>query len=289
MSLIPTGAPYISAIERLSTEDGPGLRTVVFFKGCPLRCIWCHNPETLHPALSILFHPDRCIGCGSCASVCANDAIHHDKNTRINRNQCHQCGACSTICVTNAIEVSGVQYPTDVLVNLLLEDKPYFENSGGGVTFSGGEPLLHMHYLKPVCIALHKQGIPIAIQTAGAFRFSEFETILLPHVDLIYFDIKLMDTIQHRTLTGLDNRLILENFEKLCKCAPHKTIPRTPLIPGLTDTPENLNAIQTFIHKLSHQHGLQHGISQWHRLTFNPGYAAKWEAVGLKPEIIERD
>lgn len=270
--------PYISAIERLSTEDGPGLRDVVFFMGCTHQCFWCHNPETISPEVSILFFEYRCIRCGRCSTVCSHHAIDADSDSRIDRTLCKKCGECAKICTSNAIEKVGQQYTVDELVDILLKDKLYFENSHGGITFSGGEPTLHMEYLGQVCQRLNSENISVAIETAGSFQFESFKTQVLPYVEIVYFDIKLLDPVLHKKRTGISNELILRNFTQLIRCENIIVIPRTPLIPGITDTPENLAAIFNFLRDLR--------VSTWEKLAFNKDYAAKWHRLGKTPKKI---
>ena len=261
-------------------DDGPGLRDVVFFKGCRLSCMWCHNPETVEAEATILFFKDRCIGCEDCLAVCPNGAIIPQAGNRIDRSRCRKCGQCAEICPARAIEMAGIAYAPETLVETLARDALYFENSGGGVTFSGGEPTLHMAYLEEVSVLLNKKGISIALQTSGDFDWGEFEKHLLPHVDLIYFDIKIMDPIRHRRYAGVGNRRILSNFALLSKARPTALIPRTPLIPGITDSDENLQQIAAFLAGF--------GTTDWVKLPFNPAFSAKWEWVGRTPRELRR-
>jgi pyruvate formate lyase activating enzyme len=264
-------SPLVSRIRRLSIDDGPGLRDVVFLKGCRLRCPWCHNPEAVESGPSILFFEQTCIGCGECEAACPNGAIRGTGADRIDRTRCKRCGACADICPARALEKVGEAHTPDALGELLLEDKPYFDNSGGGVTFSGGEPARHSAFLKTVILMLKRNQIHVALQTSGDFDLDDFEQTLLPLVDIIYFDLKLIDPERHRAVIGVSNDRILTNFEKLAaRGAP--LVPRTPLVPGITDTEENLTRIAAFLGKT--------GVNGWSRLPFNPAYPSKWAALG---------
>ena len=272
--------PFVTAIERLSIEDGPGLRDVIFFKGCTHKCIWCHNPETMHKSASVLFHRDRCIACQRCQQCCPNSAIQRNNHFTVDTSRCQRCGRCAAACDTGAIEICGRQYAPDELVTVLLKDKRYFDNSAGGVTFSGGEPTLHMPYLADVCVRLKQHSIHMAIQTAGHFDFEPFSRAICPNIDIVYFDIKIWNENRHRELTGVSNTRILDNFERLVKSKSIEVIARTPLIPGLTDTTQNISDIEKFLRSL--------GVTTWQKLAFNPGYAAKWEKLGLTPAKITK-
>lgn len=206
-----TGYPLIFDIARGSFEDGPGIRTVIFFKGCPLQCSWCHNPESQSPDPELFFDPDYCI----------------------------QCGNCNTGCNTLARRSIGKYYAPEELAGIIVRDKVFYETSGGGVTFSGGEPLLFIDYLRQVAEIIKQETISIAIETCGYFDFHEFDTKLMPLVDLIFYDLKLMNREMHCQYTGKSNELIIANFKKLLNCKQN-LIPRTPLVPGITDTDENL-------------------------------------------------
>ena len=241
--------PLIFDIKRFSREDGPGIRTTVFFKGCPLSCSWCHNPESKNPEPEIAFYSDRCIGCGDCDAVCPESAIRLEKTGtgRIDRKKCSACGLCVDACPSGALKIIGRFYPPEELIETVLADKNFYKTSGGGVTFSGGEPTLFMNYVVEVSKGLKKQGLHLAIQTAGPFRLDAFVQKLLPHVDLVFYDIKIIDPDAHKRHTGSDNRAILYNFTQLHLVAPDKLIPRTPMIPGITDTKQNLEQISRFL------------------------------------------
>ncbi|MEN6487516.1 MAG: glycyl-radical enzyme activating protein [Smithella sp.] len=239
--------PLISDIHRFALDDGPGIRTTVFLKGCPLACPWCHNPEAVSPEAEIAYHAEKCIHCGDCALACKTGAISMETLERIDRTKCNSCGKCADICPTLALKRIGVYYPPHQLVEELLRDRVFYETSGGGVTFSGGEPTQHMDYLSAVMKLLKQNGISIAIQTAGFFDLDEFTDKLLPYLDLIFYDIKFIDAGEHKRWTGKDNKIILANFLELTKKNNDLIIPRIPLIPGITATKDNLIRIADFI------------------------------------------
>lgn len=205
--------PLIFDIKRSSFEDGPGIRTTVFFKGCNLNCFWCHNPEGKRPEAETAFFAERCIGCGSCAT--SSDA---------------EC------CPSGARRVYGRAYGEDELMQLLLADKPYYDATGGGVTFSGGECMLYPDFLASLASRCHAAGIHVAIDTAGNVPWSHFEKVL-PFSDLILYDIKCLNPALHVTGTGCDNRLILQNLNRLMERKTPLLI-RTPVIPGFNEGAE---------------------------------------------------
>ncbi len=219
--------PLIFDIAKGSFVDGPGVRTTVFFKGCPLACPWCHNPEAQNYHMESMFFPEACIQCGNCEQ--------------------------GKECFTGAMRNVGREYTPDQLVQILLEDKAYYEDSSGGITFSGGEALSFINYLSKVAPMLKADNIHIAVQTSGYFDFHEFTSKLLSYIDLLYFDFKIMDDAVHTQLLGRSNYTILENFKKLLK-TDVQVIPRILLVPRLTANNENLEALAAFFveNKIDH-------------------------------------
>jgi len=264
--------PLIFNIHRLATEDGPGLRSTVFFKGCSLSCDWCHNPEAKSAEPEVAFFPELCLGCGNCAAVCTEDAVVFGENDRLNRSRCSGCGRCADACPATALRLVGRQYPVPELVELLLRDKIYYRVSGGGITLSGGEPTLYPDYLEEVLEVLRRQGIHTIIQTCGHFAANTFIHRILPLVDLIHFDLKLSEEKEHARYTGKDNSLIWENFRNLSKRAQDKIRPRIPLIPGRTATRKNLLDLAGFLRELGYKH--------CDLLPYNPGGLGKGRRLG---------
>lgn len=245
--------PLIFDMHRFALDDGPGIRTTVFFKGCHLNCSWCHNPESIRAEPEIAYFQDKCILCDACVGSCPEAAITPAVFQRIDRRHCRSCGACADACPTTALKMLGKSYSTDELLALLLRDRRSFEISGGGVTFSGGEPTLAMDYLSEALQAVQAEQLHTAIQTSGMFDYDEFAAKILPYTDLIMYDLKLYDSRQHRRFAGRNNGVILKNFELLTRDASAKLLPRVPLIPGITATRINLLNIASFLAELGHK------------------------------------
>lgn len=239
--------PLIVDIKRHSLEDGPGIRSVVFFKGCPLRCIFCHNPETQDPRAEIAFSATECIGCGKCADSCPQCAINVSSQRRIDRDRCVCCGNCTNVCPGNALRLVGRYYSVEALTEILLRDLSFYRHSGGGVTLSGGECTIYPNYVESLLQRLKSSGIHIVLETSGYFAYDVFGQRVLPYVDLIYYDIKIADPAAHAQHTGRSNRRIFENFRRLLREKEVEVHPRIPLIPGITSARENLLAIVDFL------------------------------------------
>jgi len=245
-----TKRPLIFDIKRHGLDDGPGIRTAVFFKGCPLNCLWCHNPESIDPGPEIAFYPSECIHCGDCAKTCPAGAIRMESAKRIDREKCDQCGKCAEVCPGRGLRRVGRFYEIDELVEIVLRDRAFYESSGGGVTLSGGEPTLFMDYASRLLQALKANGIHTAIETCGFFDCDGFKAKVMPWLDLILFDLKLMDSDLHLKYTGKHNRIILENLQRLVSERPDRVLPRIPLIPGITAEPENLRQLASFLRSI---------------------------------------
>ena len=267
-----TMKPLIFDIHRFALDDGPGIRTTVFFKGCPLSCMWCQNPESISPETEIAFYPSLCINCGDCEIDCPENAARLDYPVRIMRERCISCGTCVSKCPSTALKMVGKHYSVQELIEELNKDRIFYETSHGGVTFSGGEPTLHMNYLSNVMEQLKKNGIHITIQTSGMFDITEFKEKLLPYIDLILYDIKLFNPHKHREYTGMGNHTILNNYISLAEEKKLAIIPRTPLIPCITATEENLRQISDFVKNA--------GCGNYKVLPYNPGGIAKMQAIG---------
>ena len=233
-------------LQRFSTSDGPGIRTTVFFKGCPLRCGWCHNPEGLRPGPELMWHDARCIAHRACLGACPVNALSlSPEGMRVDRAACDACGRCVDACPASALEVIGKRWPVDGLFAEIEKDRVFYETSGGGVTMSGGEPMQQFEFVAALLARCKGGGIPAALDTCGASTWERYAQIL-PLVGLVLFDLKVMDDARHRALTGASNAELLANARRIA--AAGKTIwVRTPVIPGCTDAEENLAAIGAFI------------------------------------------
>ncbi len=269
--IVASSAPLIVDVKRGSTEDGPGLRTTVFFKGCPLRCTWCHNPETWSAELEIGFFEQRCIGCRSCGEACGHGAIDDGAAVRIRQDRCQRCGECTRRCPSTALRAVGREWTVDRLTDVLLRDQPFYETSGGGVTLSGGEPTLWPAYAGDLLRGLKSHGIHTVLQTCGHFEFEAFAEQMLPWTDLVLYDLKFSDARAHRRFTGQSNRTILRNFTDLVRTG-RTIVPRVPLVPGITMTRQNLTALASFLR--------DHRMTNCVLLPHNPLSRGKHRALG---------
>lgn len=280
----------ITEIERFALNDGPGIRTTVFFKGCNMNCAWCHNPETIRRGRELLYHPNKCIGCYKCVYACPCKAQKRiDGVHRYFPNLCVKCGKCADICYAKAMEVSGKTVTVQQVMAEILQDKPYYQSSGGGVTLSGGEVLCQPAFAGAVLDACHAEGIPTGIETN---LNAAWETIqpLLEKLDLVMCDLKIADEEAHKQWTGTGNALIKENIRRLAQTGlPY--IVRTPLVPGATDSEENLHAIAGFLAEAD----IRHTLIRYELLNFNPLGAGKYESLhrknafaGAKPLSAQR-
>lgn len=265
-------------IQKFSIHDGPGIRTIVFMKGCPLRCLCCSNPESQkrHPEIS--FRKNVCIGtveCGHCIDICPLHAIAVDEagNIRIDRENCDNCGKCAEVCPANAIELIGEYAPIDHVMQIVQEDCNYYRRSRGGITVSGGEPLEQADFVSALLGECKNCGIDTAIETCGQSDQRNLEKVCR-HVDLVLFDLKHMDPDAHQTLTGVGNELILENIKKISMEFSHvNIIVRTPVIPGYNDSETNIKATAEFVSRLP-------GLHQYELLPYHTFGAAKYAQLG---------
>lgn len=242
--------PLILDIKGNALDDGPGIRSVIFFKGCPLDCVWCHNPESKKPDPEISFDPKECVGCGACLGACPEKALSFDFPYRIDRTRCTLCMACAEACPSGALAPVGKRMEVQDIVSGILRYKPFFDTSGGGVTLSGGEPTLFPEFLSELLKSLKASGVHTLLETSGQFSRESFEKLILPFVDTIYMDIKFVSPHLHKKYCGISNDRILDNFRRLNALkeeAGIEILPRTPLVPGITDTRENLSAIAGFL------------------------------------------
>lgn len=231
-------------IERSSFVDGPGVRTVIFFKGCNLRCKWCHNPESWTVSPNILYFEKKCTKCGLCKLACSQSAIKDD--FYVDYSKCIACGKCVNTCPNDARKSFGKKIPIQELFEIIETDKPFFDTSGGGVTFSGGECLLQIDVLEHLIDICNSHNISVAIDTAGNVPQSSFEKIL-DKIDWFLFDIKCINSDLHKKMTGVSNEQILSNYKYIHTHKPNSLIVRIPIIPGINDNEMELNSIHDFL------------------------------------------
>ena len=231
-------------IQRGSFVDGPGIRTVVFFKGCNLRCRWCHNPESWLDKPQLAYFRNRCVQCGACRSVCPVHAVGEDCFT--DGQLCLACGRCEQVCPAGARKLYGRRMGTREIFDCIALDRAFYESSGGGVTLSGGECLLQEDAVKDLLIRCRAEGIHSAVDTAGNVPWECFEQVY-DYTDLFLYDIKCLTDSLHQQLTGVSNRQILENYVSLWHRAPEKLIVRIPVVPGENDLPGEMEQIAEFL------------------------------------------
>jgi pyruvate formate lyase activating enzyme len=275
----------IFSIQRFSIHDGPGIRTTAFFKGCSLRCFWCHNPEGVQPGAEIQYFAERCIGCGECVIACPEGAHLLEGGMRTyDRSRCIVCGTCLDTCYTGALERTGTCYTVEQALAELVRDRAFYDESGGGITLSGGDPLVQAGFAKALLQACRAAGLHTALETAANCRWEILEAVL-PFTSLIMMDIKHMDPEKHRSATGVSNHHILTNAARLAEMGM-PLIFRTPVIPGVNDTPEEIGAIAHFIRQITLA-GQQHGYYQdiqpaYELLPFHQLAAGKYHSLGLE-------
>jgi pyruvate formate lyase activating enzyme len=269
-------------LQRFSVHDGPGIRTTVFLKGCPLRCWWCQNPEGLQRAVSLWYFENLCARSGHCQEVCPTRAITlGPAGVEINHAACTLCGDCIEACPRNALALDGRDITTDEVVAEVSRDAIFHEVSGGGVTFSGGEPLAQAAFVRDTATALKAGGLPTTLESSFHAPWSSIEP-LLPVIDLFIVDVKVADPEAHRVATGVSNDLILDNLRRLAEAlrGTGRILVRVPLIPRYTATPENLRAIA----------GLLVGIDPAlpvELMNFNPLASAKYRRMGMAHEFAD--
>jgi pyruvate formate lyase activating enzyme len=232
-------------IQRYSIHDGPGIRTTIFFKGCPLRCFWCQNPESQSMKPEIFLNKDNCTLCGRCADACPTGASTlSERSATIDRSKCIGCGRCAEACPNEARTLVGRQTTVDEIMQEVIRDKKFYDNSGGGVTLSGGEPLAQPEFALSILQSCREAGIHTAIETCGLAAWPTMEK-LLEYTDLVLYDIKCVESGKHRAAAGQPNELILENARKIARLKPMWV--RVPMIPGFNDTIEEVKAITRFV------------------------------------------
>ena len=264
-------------IQRFCLKDGPGIRTTLFLKGCPLRCVWCHNPEGQSPSPELIFRGDRCVSCGACLGLCGARVAAGDGIT-VDREACISCGRCAEVCPADACEVCGKTEDVSRLFGVMSRDKKYYENSGGGVTVSGGEPLAQPEALLSLAHLFAAEGIHFAVETSGCgdagalLELASLGTLFL-------YDIKGIDPVRHEANTGVSNGIILSNLEKLVSHGAD-IILRLPLIPGMNDSESDLEALCGFLAEQK-DHIRRAEIMPYHRIGIG-----KAENVGRDASAI---
>jgi pyruvate formate lyase activating enzyme len=278
-------------MQSYSIHDGPGIRTVVFLKGCPLCCLWCCNPESISGKLELGFRQTFCNGCTQCMEVCPQKALSLQEGTnalRIERTLCNNCGACVEACPRQALTIYGQRMTVKEVVDEVLKDGPFYRRSGGGVTISGGEPLTQPDFLLSILEGCRQAGLHTAIETSG-YCSPQVLSRVLGKVDLFLFDLKVMDSKRHLELTGKRNHLILNNARMLAK-AGYAVQPRMPLIPGVNDSMDNLSMLASFLHSI--------GCPSIELMPYHQFGRSKYAALGkpykmgdvpsAKPEDVKR-
>jgi len=246
------GSAIIFNIQRFSIHDGPGIRTTVFFKGCPLKCQWCHNPESINPFPEIAYHESKCIKCYKCIEVCPTEALSKSRNgVTINREKCDGCGKCAEICYSGALELCGRYMKIEEVMAEVTRDLPFYKNSNGGLTASGGEPLAQANFVADFFARAREEGVHTALDTSGHAEWATVRKVL-DHTDLVLYDIKTMGSERHKTLTVVPNKLILANLERTCgEGIP--VIVRIPVIPNynIINVEEDVKEIADFLQGLN--------------------------------------
>ncbi len=272
----------VTNIQRCSTEDGPGIRTTVFFKGCPLKCVWCHNIETIDAEPQVVWYHTKCIGHKACIEACPEDALELTADgMQIDRDRCQKCGSCEEACPTGAIKLMGHTWNADDLVQELLRDKVFFSTSGGGVTLSGGEATYQADFMIEVAEGLRADGVQVALDTCGYCSESVLRRAL-DVVDLVLFDLKVLDSEKHLEFTGVPVETVLSNAKIVAESGLPIWI-RTPVIPGYTDGEDNIRAIAGFIaSELAN-------VDRFDLLAFNKMCIDKYALFGLEYPLRDSD
>ncbi len=267
-------------IKRYAINDGPGIRTAVFFKGCPLECWWCHNPEGQLAQPQLMIRENRCKLSRTCVEACLPGAISWDNGPAVDWEKCDQCGKCAEVCYAGGLEMVGHTVTASEVMAEIERDVPFYDQSGGGVTFTGGEPMAQTEFLKEVLAACREKHIDTAVDTSGYISWDNFRDIV-PLVDLFLFDVKLMDETRHMKYTGVSNTLIINNLRKLGEMgAP--IIVRIPLIPGINDDDENISLIGSTLAALPRLVGAE--VMPYHDIG-----TAKYGALGMKYKLPDKN
>jgi pyruvate formate lyase activating enzyme len=286
--------PYIVDIKENSLDDGVGIRSVIFFKGCPLTCVWCQNPEAQSPNQELVFESEKCIKCSpSCYVQCPTNAFNYDMMT-VNRKKCTLSWNCVQTCPANVFSIAGQKYEIKNLIQRFESNKIFYQNSGGGITLSGGEPMIYPEYVLELIKGLQEIRLQVAIETCGLFKWDEISREILRQVQHIYFDMKIIDPVKHAKYCGVSNKQIVENLEIMIKeklvilpvdkkeiekpSQKPYLIPRIPLIPDIVMNTQNLSNIAQFLRKLH--------VKVIDLLPYNPLWSKKSYTIGKDPKYI---
>lgn len=261
----------IENIQHFCLHDGPGTRTTIFFKGCPLKCCWCSNPTTQNPKQELIHKKDNCLHCGKCVATCRQHALFMDTShetpvIKIDKSRCIACGECTEICPADALQIIGTEYDSETIFNIIKKDILFYQNTNGGVTFSGGEMLMHYQFVSELTKKCKTLNIHTAAETSG---FAPYEHVkeILSQLDMCFYDIKHINDEKHRELTGQSNKRILENLTKILKETTTPITVRLPLIPGINDDEEHLTQYADFLNNLPRTVTFE--ILPYHRLGSN--------------------
>ncbi len=266
-------------IMKYSIHDGPGIRTTVFFKGCPLSCQWCHNPESQEFGQELMYRPERCVACGQCLELCSNGAtIYLEGKLIYLRDQCLACGECCTACHAGVRELVAKTMSVSEVMAEIEKDVIFYDESGGGVTFSGGEALMQPEFLSEILKSCRKKEIHTAVETCGFISLDSLQ-IISEYVDLFLYDLKLMDSRRHQAVTGVSNELILRNLKWLAEYHP-KVIVRVAIIPGINDDEENLRQLGEFLASLK-------SVAELHCLPYHKAGVDKYQRLGLEYRLSD--
>ena len=259
-------------IQRFSIHDGPGIRTVVFLKGCHLRCLWCANPESNKFECELLYYPDKCIGCGRCIEVCPQSAICSENDMILfDRQKCIGCLKCTQTCNSGARKTAGEEMTAQEAFEEVSKDFIFYDTSEGGVTFSGGEPMLYPKFIRDVGGMVKEEGFGTAIETCGIFPTENFDMVRST-IDVALYDLKFIDSEKHTKYCGAPNELALSNFEKIIDEIP--VIARMPVIPGINDTEEDIDKLKAFLRKYRRK------LKEIDLLPYHNLGVAKFDALG---------